>query len=584
MSHHAQVTGVLVLVCGFVLGGCVDPGRLDPAVIGRYQRAMERSGPEQRAREELGPMEPVTVTDPSLKTVVNEETGKVRIFLSLDEAVMRALANNTDVRIVSYDPSISREQMVQAAGQFDYIVFGGFSYEVTDEQTVSAFLSGEASQRTWNFGIRQKTVTGAGWELGWNLTRTFDISTFQTVQLAYDNRVSLEITQPLLRDAWPEFNLAGVRIARVNYKLSMEQFRTEVEKIVTDVITTYWVLVQARRNRVIQQELLDRTIEARDRIDKRRAVDATEVEFKQAEAAVETRRADLIRAERVVVDAQDVLTRLIGDAQMNVLSGHEVVPTTRPNTKQVRLDETDQLLAALRYSPLLEQARLAIALAEINVTVAKNQTLPRLDLQVSTEVQGVGPTANEATKNKNTGDFVSTSLLIQFEYPLGNRVRIAELRRRRLERLKGISTLQNVADQIALQVRGRIRQANTAYVEIVARGKAVVASRDELEALGVTEQLRRLSPEFVQVKLSAQERLANAERAEIQVIVDYNVALVELARATGTILELNQVEIALPSILREAPAPTTGARRKEEGKSRLYYSFGSGYSYDRPSL
>ena len=554
-KYHKAVAGLLVFAA-VTLGGCVRPGAVDMRVIGRYQQVMAERGPQQRGEDGLEPYLPGETTSPPLKIVREETSGRMRVLLSLTDVVIRALANNLDIRVIGFDPAISREEMIKAAAEFDYVVFAGFSYDVTDEQTTSTFLSGESSSRTWNVGIREKTVTGATWALEWKMARRFDPSGFSSLTRSYENTIALELSQPLLRDAWGEFNLAALRIARVDYKFTMARFRQEVENVVTEVISLYWSLIQARRDRMIQQQLLDRTRETYERTKKRMVLDATNVEVKQAEAAVETRTAGLIRTEKVINDVQDQLSRRIGDKQLNLLSDYEMVPTTAMNVEEVRLDQTDQLLTALQHSPVLEQARLAIARAQITVRVAENQTLPRLDVTFSTTMQGIGGGKHEAGEKMGTNDFRSYSLGVQFEYPLGNRERTADLRRRRAERLKAIADMQNRIDEVGVAIRERIRQVATTYREMKAQQRAVAAGVNELEALQASEELRRLTPEFLQVKLGAQERLAAAERAELRAMVEYNVALVELARVTGTVLKLHQVEIALPGVLGEGDFPT----------------------------
>ena len=47
------------------------------------------------------------------------------------------------------------------------------------------------------------------------------------------------------------------------------------------------------------------------------------------------------------------------------------------------------------------------------------------------------------------------------EYPFGNRKREAELLKRKLERRQAISVLQNLADQVAVQGKQRIRMVET---------------------------------------------------------------------------------------------------------------------------
>jgi len=196
----------MVAVSACLFGGCVWPGDADSGILHRYQR--------------------------------------VRLLLSLDDAVMRALANSLDIRAVSYNPSIAREDMIKAAAEFDYVVFGSYLYQNDDVQTA--------------------------------------------------------------RDAWPEFNLSRFRIARVSHRQSVAAFRQAVEETITTVIAAYWELYRARRDLEIQQKLFDVTEETYKRVKAREELDATAVQIKQTEAAMESRRALIIRADRAVKDAQDV--------------------------------------------------------------------------------------------------------------------------------------------------------------------------------------------------------------------------------------------------------------------------------------
>jgi outer membrane protein TolC len=533
------------------LAGCVPPGELDQTVVGKYQRAMAERGFQRRGTEGLEQLKPDEATRPPLKIVTDEQTAEKRLFLSLEEAIMRALANSLDIRTVSFDPAVSREEMVQAAAEFDYVLNAGWEYDRSDEESSSTLATGEVKTRVYSAGISQKLVTGAEAALAYTMTQTLGSSAFSTMNEEWDQRIVLEVTQPLLRGAWPEFNLARLRVARLTYGSSMAEFRRRVEEVITQVISTYWALIQARRELIIQQELVDRTIETRDRIDKRRDVDATDVEFMQAEAAVARREALLVLAEAQIGEVQDQLARLLEDSQLNLLSDYEVAPTTPPNAERVTIDQTDQLITALQHNPLLEQARVAVQIAAVSVRVAESETLPRLDFSLSVTGQGIGEHSNEARRSMETGDFVGYTLGLELEYPIGNRQRIANLRAQKLARLKSIVTMQNTADVVALNVRSRIRRIDAAYREMKEQQRAVEASRNQLSALEASEEIRQMSPEFLQVKLVAQERLAEAERAELRSLVAYNTALIELARETGTVLEIHGVQIAMPDVITE---------------------------------
>ena len=525
--------------------GCMPPGTIDSGLVARYQRSMALRGGQRRAGTRgLDSLRPLT-GGPDLRTVKDPKTGKVRIFLKLGEAVQRALANSLDVRVVSFDPAISREEMIQAAAEFDFIVYGAWSYSKEDKRTDSAFGGGESKARLFSAGVRKKTITGAEVALDWTWTRSWsDLRVVQAPGTRHEPTVALEITQPLLRDGGLTVNLATLRVARLNHKMTLAQFRQAVEEIVGTVAATYWLLVQARLDVEIQQSLLDRTIETLDRIRKRRGLDATAVQIKQAESAVESRRARLIRAKKVILDVQDQLGRLLADKQINVMTACEIVPATEPMRSKVTVSASDQLVTALRRSPVLEEARLGVRLAEITVQVARNQTLPRLDLTASTGFQGLGGTWQEAKEQMHSGDYASYAVGLSLEYPLGNRFARAEFRKSRYERLKAVTGLQNLADQVAVDVNERVRQIDTAFEEMRAQRAAVAAAKIQLQALEDTERIRaQLTPEFLQTKLAAQEILADAQRGELEAAINYNTAMTDLARVTGTILDRHRVEM-----------------------------------------
>ena len=175
-------------------------------------------------------------------------------------------------------------------------------------------------------------------------------------------------------------------------------------------------------------------------------------------------------------------------------------------------------------------------------------------------MQGLDDSPGDAYDWLFTGNYFGWSAGLALEYPLGNRLREAQLGRSKFERLKAITALQNFSDQVALLVTERIRQVDNTYQQWQVQQLAAVTAKAQLKALEDTEEIRgKLTPEFLLVKLQAQEDLARAEQAEQKAIVDYNIALAELAQATGTVLELYPVKSALPFVAAEsaqtAPAP-----------------------------
>ena len=234
-------------------------------------------------------------------------------------------------------------------------------------------------------------------------------------------------------------------------------------------------------------------------------------------------------------------------------------PTTPPATAPVVVDVNDQLIAAMEHNPLLEQARLNIQVADINVQVAINQALPQLDLQGQVGYQGFGGTTGRAIDNLS--DQLSYTLALAMEYPLGNRERLAELTRRRLLRDRTITELQRAAEQVAVDVKERAREIELNYKEIEGQRRVVEARRAELEALEAIEQIQgRLTPEFLQLKLNSQVQTALARLQELTAVRDYNVSMAQLARNTGTILRQYSLDLAITPVLDQLPCPPSSVQ------------------------
>jgi outer membrane protein TolC len=561
MNAKALLNGLLVCFL-LVEGSCVSPGDFDQSVLVRYQEAMANRGPQPRqSAHGLGFLEPSPgATGPKLK-VVKDASGKSVIYLSLDEAVMRCLANSLDIQVVSFDPEINRDLMIEAAAAFDYIVFGSVGW--TKQDTPANVFTPNENYNTLpvQAGIKTTTITGATVSVAPTLTRIVDDSNNKSsFPNAYTSSLQIQISQPLLQNAWPEFNLAKLHIAQLTYKNSLAQFRQKVEETINNVIDDYWLLMQARRNVEIEQQLLDKTIETRERIRQRMDIDATYVDLKQAEAAVETRRAVLISDTKNIGDAQDQLARLLADAQINALSPYEIIPSTPAQEVQLKVDAADQLVEALLHNPVLEQARIAIAASDVNIKIAQNQTLPNLTFQGTANILGQNLTGGDATtemlgQNPNYSSF-NIGLLAQ--YPLGNRAALAELEKQKFTKLQNIVTLQNTADQVAVQINERIRQINTTFQVLLAQRFAVTASVAQLQALNDIEQIRgKLTPEFVQLKLQAQETLADAQTGEVAALANYNIALADLSRIAGTILGQHGIDVLkMPASMGETRWPS----------------------------
>ncbi len=555
------VTPLVVL-----LAGCVSVRPSDTGEIGTYQQSLADQGPQERAdirgestSNPLGVLQPVPdiFEEPlsRIETATDPNTGRRIARLTIEQAIVATLANSPEIRIVSFDPAIAKAEISKAAADFDPAVFSRLNYDEGDNPPNSIFQPGESRTTLAEAGVQQRTVTGAEWSFSYALTRSWDDLVGRTLSSRYEPLLAFEVRQPLWRDAWEQVNLAGVDIAQLNHAISLSGFRQKADEISTQVISAYWLLVQARRDLEIQRALLDQTLETLAKVEGRRGIDATAVQVKQAEASARLREAFLVQAQKRVLDAQDALLSLMMSPQTNLLTDIEIVPITEPYLEIEELNTEGLLALAMRNNPQVERARLATQIADINIDVAENQYMPRLDLVASAQGSGIGEDSPNAHRSLEHDGYVGYAVGIVLEYPLGNRQRAAELHRRRLERRKAISSLHAVSDRVAIQVKERVRKSQSNHTQIEVERQAAEAAQIQLQALQDTEEIReQLTPEFLLVKLQAQQDLAEARRAEIRAITEYNTAIAELAQATGTVFGLHRVRDALNAVIQADPA------------------------------
>ncbi len=537
--------GILSTLLIFILiTGCVSERVNSQGYVPVYQEELVDKGPQNRVGPEgIDVIKPLP--DPSYPALQVKEgdNGKRSVNLTLDNAVMRALANSPEIKVVSFDPSIAKEKITAAASDFDVTAFGQLQYDDTDSPSNDVTLSGQSTSSLVEAGVKQKGITGAEWSLSYTLNYFDDDSVTRIFNESYEPALVFELKQPLLRNAWKEVNLAGVNISRLGYRSALEEFRQKAEDLSAEVTFLYWNLYQAHRNIDIQKNLLNRTNAAFKKVAGRKRIDATEGDIKQMESSVKSREAVMLEAEKRKADIQDRLARLLADHQMNLAEDLEIIPVTYPVIWSSPFDQTELITVALQNNATVARAKLESEMAEINMNVAKKQRLPRVDVVASAQLQGLSDSQGTAHEMITDADHASYSIGLKLEYPLGNRNKKAGYRQNKLKHLKALSNLQNISDQVANLVREKVRSAETAQQEIKLQQDAVNAARIHLKSLEDIETVRKkLSPEFLLAKIQAQESLADAQRAKVQAIADFNIALTRLSQATGKILDLKLIK------------------------------------------
>ncbi len=465
-----------------------------------------------------------------------------QVQLSLGECVQRALANSYVIRIEAYNPAVAQAQLVEAQAAFDAVFFLDTAWDNRDSDTASQLAPNQSDTRSIEGGIRKLLPTGMSASTSLRLNRQhLPGFPFQTLNPAYSTTFVATLTQPLLRGFGLDYNRALINVARADQRIAQKRFIQQVRDTLLNVETAYWQLAQARRQVMILAESVAQNYVTYETMKDREDYDATPVGLYNAESRWKSRQVQYQEAVKSVRDAEDQLKNLLNDPELKLSDRVEIIPTETLLVAPVALDHFAEVRAALDQRTEIEQAKLEIEKTRISTMRAKNETLPQLDLSFQYDVQGLKGTADASWDRMATHRFRSYTLRATFSYPIGNRrARSAWLRSRSLEH-QALVALNRMTDTIVQEVNGAIRALLVGSANIEPQWKAAWAAERNLRALQARSQ--RIDPTYLETELSTIEQLANARNTLLQVVTNYNLAVVQLEKAKGTLLEYNNVVV-----------------------------------------
>lgn len=465
-----------------------------------------------------------------------------RVELSLAECVQRALLNNYTIRVEGFNPAISRTALVQAEAAFDAAFFLDAGYDRRDRPVPTQLASGKSDTRSISGGIRQLLPTGMQAQVGLSQNRSFSDLAFNVLNPSYGSSFTATLTQPFLRGFGLDYNRSLIEIRRADLRITEEQFIQQVRETLFNVERAYWTLVEARRTAMITAEAVGQNWVTWQSMIERLDHDATPVEVANSESQYQSRVVNFQEIVKLVRDAEDQLKNLMNDPEFTLADDVEIIPTAVPLAAAISVDHFGEVRVALERRSEIRAARVAVERARINTARAKNETLPRLDVSLQYEVAGLGVSADSSFDNMTTNRFRSYAVTLAFEYPLGNRGPMAAYRGARLAEAQSVVRLHQAMDGVVTEVNSAIRELMLRYNQVPPQLIAVRAAERNLRALQARSD--RVNPSFLQTELNGVDQLAETRRRLLQVITNYNIAVVGLERAKGTLLEYDNVVVA----------------------------------------
>jgi outer membrane protein len=479
---------------------------------------------------------PVTVeqaTEQIAKKVTEPNESRKTITLSLEQVRAYALENYLDLKVDLVSPSIAQSTYDEEQAKFESTFFGS-----TGIQHAEAVNTGDVSETLASeVGIEKPLPTGGSIRVG----VPFSNDGSESGGLA-EAAVSFSYIQSLLRGAGTRINTQSIRIATHEWNIISARTKLTAIYLLANADIAYWRLYAARKELDVRREQYklaqNQLSHARKKV---AAGSAPKIEIVRAEAGLASRLEAMINAETAVQSRVRDLQRIMNRNDIPLETAVDIMTLTEPNPLGLELNEEALAEQALANRMEIIELEQSLTIDDLNVELARNSTLPDLILDYTYTGRTQGRNLGSAFENFTSNTFDDHSIGLSAVIPLGNEAAKARLRGARLTRIQDLARRDMLKQLIRQDVYEAVSELDNNWRRILAAEQGVtVAERDYKVEQSQFQLGRRTSTDV----LSAVTRLADAQLSKIRAFVDYEIAQINLAYVTGTLLGHGQIHIS----------------------------------------
>jgi len=557
-----QLTSLLLLATtGLLATGCASSYNPFAKVDEDYARKMALGRLREIKGADLTPYrkpapaatEASSVND-SAQIAKHRFDGLESIELSLEECRKNTLERNLNLKVSLIDPAIAREQVSEEDARFEGTFDTRASWRSFDSPTASTIDSAQSETRFVEPSVTIPTRTGGSVSVRLPVAKQETNNQFSTLNPAYTSDLEFSLSHNLLRNAGRRANTTALRIAGYNQQISEAQTKLEVIRQLAAVDRAYWRLFQARSEldvRVQQYDLAQAQLERAQR--RVNSGSAAEIEVTRAQAGSSDRLEAIIVTQNILRLQQRELKRITNIEGLDVDSTAIIKTTTVPDPVEYIFEPGKVCGFAIENRSEMLQLELQLAADAATIYLERNRALPLFTLDYTYRVNGLGGTLDDSFTTLQRNHFEDWELGLNFQVPLDNDAARSRIRRAILSRIQRLSTKDARDQSIRQEVLNAIDTIDGTWQRILASRQSVILNTRALRAEQRQFDVGQSTSTNV---LDAATRLADAQSAEIRALTDHQIAQVDLAFATGTLLGADKVSwapVARPSLDQSDP-------------------------------
>lgn len=464
--------------------------------------------------------------------------------MSLEECRAITLENNLGLQAQLIAPAVAAASLGAEEAKFEASFYTTTSFSATDNpgQQVKisdgTFIDSPGSQYhnvNSNGGVRMPLRTGGTLDFNLADSRTHEL----TESPFFDSNFSLSVSQPLLKNAGQRVNMHSIRLARYEKQITDNATKLEVIRVLAAADRSYWRLYAARKELEVRRQQHKLAVAQLERA--KRQVNAgqmAQVEIVRAEAGVARQLVAIITAENTLRNRQREFKRVINKPGLDIETPTIMIPATEADPVHYIFDTSKLTDQAFENRTELLELELHIAESISTIDYLNNQMLPLVTLDYDYNVPGTGFSRNDAYDMLNEKHFENHRVGVSLWVPLGNEAAKNNLRQALYQKRQQLATKASQRQFVKLEVLNTVDSVEASWQQILASRQSAILEGNlyQTEVRQFDVGLRTSTD-----VLDAQARFADAQSTEITSLVDYEISLVDMAYATGTLLGADKI-------------------------------------------
>lgn len=438
--------------------------------------------------------------------------------LTLTELVSRVVQYHPALNVAELERQITSAKRLEKQGAFDPAINAQGSFaRFNSSSAVGEVQNAFESQYTLDFLTRYGLEFSGGGKVAGG-----DIKT-PVSPTGDGGEYFIRLKLPLLRNAWINEKSAAEKRAILQESVALAFFRQKRLDLLFKAIKSYWQWVGSLQKQTVEEDLLGIAQFRADAVGQRaNAGDMAQIQVVEARQEVQRRQGRLIQAQRRFQQSSFDLSLFLWDAAGEQLPVPDAAAV--PGDIPEPLSTTEDLIAegklkALKLRPELDALSISKDITRVDLRLAKNQLLPRLDAFINQGVEvgaeGIGPVVK-------TG--------VQLNVPLRYRTAKGQIRQSELN-LRKLNVQER---QLIRQIFTEVRDSVSALEAARQRYEAAIQEVDLARQLAEGERTRFEYGDSTLFLVNQRERSAAQTRLKlIDVLVDYQQALARYYAVTG---------------------------------------------------